>query len=104
MQAARNLPQSPTPSQGRRHIRAAHQRRSGIFTFYISSSSRPGVEYAIQHIRRAGMRRWQCSCPQFFYRCVARRRHCKHLHALRLLTEHCRGVSRLVEQFVEVKP
>jgi hypothetical protein len=61
-------------------LRLAEHQASGIRTFYVGSDSKPGTEYAVQHIRRTGMNRWQCSCPQFFYRCVAKRRHCKHIH------------------------
>ena len=63
--------------------RPSEHRASGVRMFYVSSDSKPGVEYAVQHIRKAGMDRWQCSCPQFFYRCLARRRHCKHIHFVR---------------------
>jgi hypothetical protein len=53
--------------------------------------------YAIQNIRRAGMHRWQCTCMQFFYRCVARKRHCKHIHLLVRMARLAHGVSRLAE-------
>jgi hypothetical protein len=59
-------------------IRPVSHQACGIRTFYVS-----GNEYVVQHIRRRGMNRWQCSCPNFFFRCVARRRHCKHIHAVR---------------------
>lgn len=64
-------------------LRPSEHRASGIRTFYVGSDSRPGIEYSVQHIRRRGMNRWQCSCPQFFYRCVSRRRHCKHIRFVR---------------------
>lgn len=64
-------------------IRPARHHTPGIRTFYVVSDSDPGVEYSVQHIRRRGMNRWQCSCPQFFYRCVVRRRHCKHIRCVR---------------------
>lgn len=64
-------------------VRPAEHHTSGIRTFYVSSESRPGVEYCVQHIRKQGMNRWQCSCPQFFYRCVAKRCHCKHIRFVR---------------------
>jgi hypothetical protein len=64
-------------------VRPSEHRASGIRTFYVASDSRPGTEYSVQHIRKPGMNRWQCSCPQFFYRCVARRRHCKHIRFVR---------------------
>jgi hypothetical protein len=53
----------------------------GVWTFYVSGAA--GTEYTVQHIRRRGMNRWQCSCPNFFFRCVSRRRHCKHIRAVR---------------------
>jgi hypothetical protein len=65
-------------------LRTAQHHTSGVHTFYVASDSNPGIEYAVQHIRRAGMNRWQCSCPQFFFRCAAKRRHCKHIRAARM--------------------
>jgi predicted nucleic acid-binding Zn finger protein len=62
-------------------FRPSQHHASGIRTFYVASHSHAGTEYTVQHIRRPGMR--QCSCPQFFYRCVVRRRHCKHIHFVR---------------------
>jgi hypothetical protein len=64
-------------------VRPSEHRASGTHTFYVGSDSKPGTEYSVQHIRKRGMNRWQCSCPQFFYRCVARRRHCKHIRFVR---------------------
>jgi hypothetical protein len=64
-------------------FRPSEHRASGIHTFYVASDSGPGTEYSVQHIRKPGMDRWQCSCPQFFYRCVSRRRHCKHIRFVR---------------------
>lgn len=74
-------PLSPTSGQGT--VRPASHHSPGISTFYVPSESLASAEYVVQHIRRRGMNRWQCSCPQFFFRCVARRRHCKHIHAVR---------------------
>jgi hypothetical protein len=60
--------------------RPSQHRASGIHTYYVASDSHASTEYTVQHIRRPGMCRWHCSCPQFFYRCVVRRRVCKHVH------------------------
>ena len=64
-------------------FRPSQHHAAGTHTFYVASDPHVGTEYTVQHIRRRGMNRWQCSCPQFFFRCVARRRHCKHIHFLR---------------------
>ena len=64
-------------------LRPAEHHTAGIHTFYVASESQRGVEYTVQHIRKSGMNRWQCSCPNFFYRCVAKRRHCKHVRFVR---------------------
>jgi hypothetical protein len=61
-------------------VRPAEHHATGIHTFYVSSDSKLSTEYCVQHIRRTGMNRWQCNCPQFFYRCASKRRHCKHIH------------------------
>lgn len=76
-------------------IRAAQNHTSGVRTFYIASQSQPGVQYVAQHIRRAGQRRWFCDCADFKFRRLARKRHCKHLHALTAMARESRGVSRL---------
>lgn len=77
------------------HFRAANNHTPGVRTFYVGSESKPGTEYAVQHIRKPGMNRWQCSCPQFFFRCVARGRHCKHIRELSRQAQAAHGVSRL---------
>jgi hypothetical protein len=64
-------------------LRPAEHHASGIHTFYVSSESQRGVEYCVQRIRKAGMRRWQCNCPQFYFRCAAKRRLCKHARFVR---------------------
>jgi hypothetical protein len=68
---------------GRMSFRPAEHHAPGVWTFYVSSATSAETEHVVQHIRRRGMNRWQCSCPQFFFRCVARRRHCKHIHLVR---------------------
>lgn len=72
---------SPLSRQGT--VRPASHHSPGTHTFYVSSESIASKDYVVQHIRRRGMNRWHCSCPNFFFRCVARRRHCKHIHLIR---------------------
>jgi hypothetical protein len=74
-------------------LRTAAHHASGIRTFYVPSDSKLGTEYAVQHIRKPGMNRWQCSCPQFFFRCAAKRRHCKHIRAARLAAANLSPVA-----------
>jgi hypothetical protein len=76
-------------------IRAANNRTSGVRTFYIASESRPGVQYVAQFIRRARQRRWFCDCPDFKFRRLAQRRHCKHLHEMTAMAREAHGVARL---------
>jgi hypothetical protein len=81
-----SVPQHPlSPSHDSRGMsfRTAQHHSPGTHTFYVSSESLSGTDYVVQHIRRRGMNRWQCSCPQFFFHCVARRRHCKHIRIVR---------------------
>jgi hypothetical protein len=68
---------------GRMPFRPSKHHAPGVWTFYVSSESLASTDYVVQHIRRRGMNRWQCSCPNFFFRCVARRRHCKHIRLVR---------------------
>jgi hypothetical protein len=64
-------------------FRPSQHHAAGIRTFYVASDSHAETEYTVQHIRRPGMNRWQCSCLQFFFRCVVQLRHCKHIHFVR---------------------
>jgi hypothetical protein len=68
---------------GRMSLRPSKHHAPGVWTFYVSSESLASTDYVVQHIRRRGMNRWQCSCPQFFFRCLAHRRHCKHIRLAR---------------------
>jgi hypothetical protein len=74
---------SPLSPTSRGTIRASQHHSPGTHTFYVPSESLASKDYVVQHIRRRGMNRWQCSCPNFFFRCVARRRHCKHIRLVR---------------------
>ena len=76
-------------------IRAAHNHTPGVRTFYVASESKSDTNYVAQFIRRAGMRRWFCDCPDFKFRRLARKRHCKHLHELTARAREAHGVSRL---------
>ena len=77
-------------------VRAANNRTPGVRTFYVASQSRPGVQYVVQFIRRAGQRRWFCGCGDFKFRKLARKRHCKHIHQLTALVRQAHGLSHLV--------
>ena len=68
-------------------ITPATQNRSGVRFFYVRSDS--GKDYTVTHIRRAGMNRWSCSCPDFFFRGQTKgsRRFCKHLRAVQEFNE-----------------
>jgi len=74
-------------------LRRAEHHTAGIRTYYVASDSNPGTEYTVQFIRKRGMRRWQCNCPQFFYRCLVRRRRCKHI---RLVTHRAKETVAVV--------
>lgn len=46
-------------------VRLPKRQQPGVRLAYISSESRPGVEYAVQKVRGWG---WFCSCPDFQFR------------------------------------
>jgi predicted nucleic acid-binding Zn finger protein len=77
-------------------FRAANNHTSGVRTFYIEGDS--GNRYVVQFIRRAGMRRWFCDCPDFKFRRLARKRHCKHLRCLAAMAKQSRGVTHLTRE------
>lgn len=76
-------------------IRTANNQTAGVHTFYVASESRQGINYAVQHVRRAGQRRFFCECPDFHFRRVAAKRHCKHARMIAALVKLFHGVRRL---------
>jgi predicted nucleic acid-binding Zn finger protein len=64
-------------------IRTADNHTQGVHTYYVKGDS--GNEYVVQFIRRAGMRRESCTCPDFTFRRSLKRtyRACKHIKAVR---------------------
>jgi len=60
-------------------VKLAKNNPQGVRVFYILSDSLR--RYTVQFIRRAGMRRWDCTCPDFTYRRQAKGsyRACKHI-------------------------
>lgn len=62
-------------------IRFAANKTAGVKTVYVTGDS--GSQYVVQFVRRAGMRRVSCSCPDFVYRgqLKATHRACKHIKA-----------------------
>lgn len=63
--------------------RLAQRNRPGVKTFYVNSDS--GANYVVTHVRRAGMRRWSCTCPDFTFRRQTKGsyRACKHIREVR---------------------
>lgn len=64
-------------------IQFAANKKAGIKTVYVTGDS--GKQYVVQFVRRAGMRRVLCSCPDFMFRGSTKRTHnsCKHIRAAR---------------------
>lgn len=64
-------------------ITRASNKTPGLHHYYVHSDS--GHDYVVTHIRRSGMRRWGCSCPNFLFVRQARHsgRYCKHICAVR---------------------
>lgn len=66
----------------------------GIQHFYVHSDS--GQHYTVTHIRRRGEHRWQCTCPDYTFRRLAQRRHCKHLRQLVEMVKLAGGIRKLL--------
>jgi hypothetical protein len=79
----------------------AAKKRPGVRTFYIESDS--GFHYAVTHIRRAGMRRWVCSCPDFFYRRQTKGsyRSCKHIREAKLFCVRSNRTDAFLDKTLE---
>lgn len=60
-------------------IRTANNTTPGVHVYYVRSES--GADYIVTHVRRAGMDRWSCTCPDFTFRRQAKGSHrfCKHV-------------------------
>jgi hypothetical protein len=76
-------------------FRAASNHTPGVRTFYVRSQSRANTQYVVQHIRRAGQRRWFRDCADFKFRRLSAKRHCKHLREIATRAHEVHGVSRL---------
>lgn len=66
-------------------ITTANNRTPGLRTFYVESETHPDqAPYVVQHIRRAGMCRWSCTCKDFVFRRQLKGSHraCKHVRAV----------------------
>jgi predicted nucleic acid-binding Zn finger protein len=64
-------------------ITAASNKVPGVKFFHVLSDQ-SNNEYVVAHVRREGMNRWSCSCPDFIYRRQTRAayRYCKHIKAV----------------------
>jgi predicted nucleic acid-binding Zn finger protein len=89
------IAESLAGDKARSAIRAANNRTRGVRTFYVPSESDRSLEYVAQFIRRGHQRRWFCNCPDFTFRRLRGRRHCKHLRTLTALVREAHGISRL---------
>jgi predicted nucleic acid-binding Zn finger protein len=65
-------------------VQFADNKTAGIKTVYVTSDS--GKQYVVQFVRRAGMRRESCNCPDFTFRGSTKKSHrsCKHIRAARI--------------------
>jgi predicted nucleic acid-binding Zn finger protein len=74
----------PAVPHCRATIRFANNKTAGVKTLYVTGDS--GKEYVVQFVRRAGMRRESCSCPDFTFRGSAKGTHksCKHIRLARV--------------------
>lgn len=78
-------------------LRLADNKKPGVQTFYLGSESAPGKEYIVQLVRRAGMRRWACSCPDYIFRGATKASHnsCKHIRKAQEDLSQAGGLRRL---------
>lgn len=63
-------------------ITKANSKTPGVRFFYVQGDS--GAQYVVAFVRREGMRRITCNCPDFVYRRQTRhsRRYCKHIKSV----------------------
>ena len=69
-------------------------RRSAIKMYAdVPSDTRPGTTYKVAFIRKPGMERWTCSCPDQVMMRTATGRHCKHIKAVRQQVDDNRNLK-----------
>lgn len=63
-------------------ITKANSKQRGVRFFYVLGDS--GTQYVVAFVRREGMRRVTCNCPDFTYRRQTKRsgRYCKHIKSV----------------------
>lgn len=72
----------------------AQHRGGNAQHFYIRSTS--GRDYVASYIRTARRREWHCTCPDYTFRRLAQRRHCKHLRQLIEMVRLAGGLRKLL--------
>lgn len=72
----------------------AQHRGGNAQHFYIRSTS--SHDYVASYIRTAHRREWHCTCPDYTFRRLAQRRHCKHLRQLVEMVKLAGGVRKLL--------
>ncbi|HEV2386780.1 MAG TPA: SWIM zinc finger family protein [Candidatus Acidoferrales bacterium] len=72
-------------------IRQARNHQPGVRTFYVMGDS--GQEYVVQYVRHAHQRRFFCTCPDFTFRRLPKRRHCKHARRVAALVRPRSGIG-----------
>lgn len=75
-------------------ILPAQHHAHGVQHFYVKSDS--GKDYVASYIRTGHRREWHCTCPDYTFRKLARRRHCKHLRELAAMAKLAGGIAKLV--------
>jgi hypothetical protein len=65
-------------------VRMTTNKKAGVKTIFVTGDS--GKEYVVQFVRRVGMRRVSCTCPDFTFRGSTKRTHraCKHIRLARI--------------------
>lgn len=74
-------------------MQVANNKQPGVKTFYVEGDH--GTIYTVQYIRRNHQRRLYCSCADFLYRRLARKRHCKHAKFVAWIIRESHGIRQL---------
>jgi uncharacterized protein with ACT and thioredoxin-like domain len=49
----------------------------------VMSRTRAAITHNVVYLRKAGMKRWLCSCEDFLFRQAGHRKHCDHIKDVR---------------------
>lgn len=80
-------------------ITGASQQPHNGRVFYIQGST--GNKYMVRYVRQRGVKRFVCSCPDFFIRRQFKHEHCKHIRGVQYWARLRGGIAKLANSLIK---